>query len=372
MRDRWEYRPKEDLKAAPQEVHASSLRRFLLVLVLLAVGVLILMAVWPTGGRKSERPEQTSHFAPNRQDTTSPAPRQPPVPDDYEGIRDEALGLAIPLLDRYPQTPEAYGLLAWLYQRFGDTDEAADCWKQCIERLPEYPEAYYRLGRYAKEEGRDEEALQYLEKAFALAPNQLPGLHAQLGETLMNLGRMDEAVAVLEDNLDVDAASPFRLLALGHAYLQARQYEKAKDCFARTIEKAPDLTHAYYGLATACARLGQADESRQTMKEFQERKSDDLVTDRADLKSDDIDSLRLAPRRRPLNGRHGTLPPARSGSRQGALAPSGFHQSQRNPGATRIDRTLPNGGQHPRGCANPGGITKNLEPARKLRWPHVA
>jgi tetratricopeptide (TPR) repeat protein len=192
---------------------------------------------------------------------------------------------------RYADAIEALDLLASMHDRFGNLAEAARCWHQWLDRNPESAEAYFRLGRFAREKGKHEEEAEYLGKAFRRAPS-LPGVQIHLGESLMTLAKMDEAVAVLEADVEETRDSPKRLLLLGHARLQAQQYEKAKDAFRRVVELAPEMTHAYFGLATACAKLGQAEEAKKHFDEFAKRKDREIAADRADALENDLPAVR--------------------------------------------------------------------------------
>jgi len=213
------------------------------------------------------------------------------VPETYEGLKEESLALGARLVQRYPDAVEALDLLALMHDRFGNLAEAARCWHQWLDRHPESAEACFRLGRFAREKGKHEEAAEYLEKAFRRAPS-LPGVQVHLGESLMTLAKMDEAVAVLEADVEESRSNPKRLLLLGHARLQAQQYEKAKEAFRSVVALDPEMTHAYFGLATACAKLGQAEEAKKHFDEFAKRKDREIAADRADVLQSDLPAVR--------------------------------------------------------------------------------
>jgi tetratricopeptide (TPR) repeat protein len=215
------------------------------------------------------------------------------VPGTYEGLKEESLALGARLVKRFPDSVEALDLLASMHNRFGNLAEATRCWHQWLDRNPESAEAYFRLGCFAKEKGRHEEAAEYLGKAFRRAPS-LPGVQVHLGESLMALGKMDEAIAVLEADVEETRNNPNRLLLLGHARLQAQRYEKAKEAFRSVVALNPEMTHAYFGLASACAKLGQAEEAKKHYDEFAKRKDREIAGERADVLQNDLPSVRRA------------------------------------------------------------------------------
>jgi tetratricopeptide (TPR) repeat protein len=59
--------------------------------------------------------------------------------------------------------------------------------------------------------------------------------------------------------------------------MQAKEYAKARKSFLRVIEIRRDHIQAYYGLATASAKLGQRDQARK----YQERFSKALAEEKA-------------------------------------------------------------------------------------------
>jgi tetratricopeptide (TPR) repeat protein len=82
-------------------------------------------------------------------------------------------------------------------------------------------------------------------------------------------------------------------LLLGQAYLQLKDYAKAKPCFEAAVRMAPDFANAHYGLATACTRLGQQQEAQAHTKRFQEAEKSRLTHQIEDGKQrDDAASVR--------------------------------------------------------------------------------
>ena len=165
------------------------------------------------------------------------------------------------------------------------------CWKQWLERHPDFPEAHYRLGLYAFKKGNNQAAVDYLREAFALDPT-LPDIQAHLGKSLMKLGKPQDALVVLEKEIAGSRGESTRQFLLGHAYLETGQHDKARRAFRTATEITPTFTGAYYGLATAYTRLGQLEEAKKSLEEFQKRKSQDYVTERAKVQQDEVARMR--------------------------------------------------------------------------------
>lgn len=230
----------------------------------------------PVAGR-AERPE--------------PVPR-PPLPESFEGLREEALALAAALRGRHPDAPEPIDLEATMHDRFGNLAAATSVWEAWLEGHPDSAEAHLRLGKYAREKGEETLAVEHLEQAFAARPD-LPGVQVLLGESLTNLGRAGEAVDVLAREFPATARNPNRLTLLGHARLQEGDHAGAKGDFERALAIDPASAHALYGLSTACSRLGETEAAAQHQAEFAKRKAQSLARDRANASArlDDMPAL---------------------------------------------------------------------------------
>jgi tetratricopeptide (TPR) repeat protein len=122
----------------------------------------------------------------------------------------------------------------------------------------------------------------------------LPGSHNLLAQALLGLGRPQEAVAALEEQL---RSSPQRsrnawlerdYFVAGRAYQQLTLFAQAKESYQRAIEIQPNYTEAYYGLATVCARLGEANHAKQYMETFKTIKAQGRA-DHLDRRSRDSD-----------------------------------------------------------------------------------
>ena len=154
-----------------------------------------------------------------------------------------------------PENGEVLDVTASLYQGLGKTKDAVRCWETSIELSPALgPIAHAAMGAAAYDGGNLEAAVTHYRAAMQ-ADSASAVYPVHLGQALIDQGRLPEAVASLETSLraaDVDA----HLALLGQAYLKLRQYDKARQHFEYTVALEPGYTNAFFGLATACARLG--------------------------------------------------------------------------------------------------------------------
>jgi tetratricopeptide (TPR) repeat protein len=192
-----------------------------------------------------------------------------------EDYKDAALAEAEELANRYPANPKALDILARVHYSLRHLDEAAALWQRALQVDSNFPAALYGLGYQAAEREDFEEAVELYGRALAAAPGD-PRIAPQLGDTLVKLGRGDQAVRVLEQYVREHPTSSSTAVVLGQAYLQQREYEKAKAVFEATLAFDSSEKDLYYGLMRACTSLGQRDQALEAMAKFRELAKSEL------------------------------------------------------------------------------------------------
>jgi protein O-GlcNAc transferase len=188
-------------------------------------------------------------------------------------LRQEQIEVARRLVNDLPTSANALFLLAMAYQEQGNSDDAARYLQQCLEHQPQRADAYDQLGRIAQQEGEHNRAVDYFEKARQYEP-KMPDINYRLGKAYKALGKPDEAIAALTENTTLSPEAPESFLALGELHLQKQEYETARKDYEAALARDPNLSKAYYGLATAAARLGQREQAstyRQQFKAVEEK-----------------------------------------------------------------------------------------------------
>jgi cytochrome c-type biogenesis protein CcmH/NrfG len=213
------------------------------------------------------------------------------VPEGYAGLVEEAQTLVDWIVARHPSRPQSTALAATIAAERGDQETAAALWQTHLERHPETAEGWYRLGLYAVKEGRDAEAAEWLERARRLDPS-LPDIQGHLGRCLLKSDRVDEAAEVLEPAIGDDRGGAVRLFHLGHARLRQEKNTEARAAFQGAIDRAASYTGAWYGLATALARLGLADDAERARAEFRRLKAEDAENAAKNLSRDESARMR--------------------------------------------------------------------------------
>jgi len=205
----------------------------------------------------------------------------------------EAGQVAHDLLRDFPDDAEALDAAARLYQRFRNGKDAIRCWQRSTELDPGLrATAHAAIASVAFDAGDFEAAAEHYRSAMQEDPASST-YPVSLGEALINQGKPEEAVQVLEEDLKAHPRSMPTAALLGQAYLQVRQYEKARRHLESSVRTSPDYPAAYHGLTTACAQLGDKEKAQEYRKKFQELQSDRDKRRRQELKTkDDMARLR--------------------------------------------------------------------------------
>jgi tetratricopeptide (TPR) repeat protein len=213
--------------------------------------------------------------------TALPAPQQPPSEagarpgfvvsqpqDEAAGLKKSAVEVARQLAGAYPEDALTYALLGSAYYNTGQSAEAVKHLRKCLELNPGQVDAYEILARVAYEKGELEESIRLCQEALKHGP-ATPEVLNQWGRDLMDLGRTEEAVLTLQQAVRLPRPISQSSYLLGQAKLQSGEYAQAKENFQRAIALLPDHTQAYFGLYTACLRLGQTEEAGRYREQFQ-------------------------------------------------------------------------------------------------------
>jgi TolB-like protein/Flp pilus assembly protein TadD len=109
-------------------------------------------------------------------------------------------------------------------------------------------EAHASLGMIAFYYGWNwSESEQEFQQALALNPNDV-GAETWYGLNLAAMGRIEEAVDLVQRAKEIDPLSPEINVVLGHLYYSGRQYEKAINVYRKVIQLNPNFARAHMRL----------------------------------------------------------------------------------------------------------------------------
>jgi tetratricopeptide (TPR) repeat protein len=175
------------------------------------------------------------------------------------GCHAEAESYCRQALDQNPDYADALHLMGLLSLQHQQYDAAAEWLSRAIRSDPQ-PLYLRSLGTTLLKQGRREEALQVVDKAVQLKPDD-PDLWRNLGDALVELDRPQDAIPSFEHALKLnphhfDAAYKLALLLN-----QADRYEEALSWFNRCEELQPDHFQAIYMRALTLQNLRRFEEA---------------------------------------------------------------------------------------------------------------
>lgn len=207
-------------------------------------------------------------------------------------LKEEAIDIAVQLTKDFPNSADAVFQLGNVYRNQGNSTMAVKCWERCLKLNPDHTEAYDGMGRIAFQKAEYQKAVELWQRVLDINP-KLPGIYNSLACALMCLGKAEEAVTTFQKDIEISELSVHSHFMLGEQYLLLKEYEKAKKSYEMVIKLQPDYTYAYYGLATACERLGQKGKFKDYIEKFKELKAEEMQALKArDSAFDDLVSLR--------------------------------------------------------------------------------
>jgi Tfp pilus assembly protein PilF len=138
---------------------------------------------------------------------------------------------------------------AYQLQLEGELDLAADMYKRSIEMYPT-AEAYTFLGWTYRYQGKLQDAITECKKAIAVDPS-FGNPYNDIGAYLIELGKHDEAIPWLERAIQSTRYEAYHYpwYNLGRAYSAKEMFNKARECFRRSLEIDPDYVLAAEALA---------------------------------------------------------------------------------------------------------------------------
>ena len=153
-------------------------------------------------------------------------------------------------LERHPRYWIAHGLLGSLLLEQGRLQEAGQYLAQAVKLNPDYAVGFNNLGAVMSLIGRKSHAVANFRRALELRPGYA-NAHYNLGLELAALGQVDEAIAHYRRALDVRSHDADFHNNLGVALAMQGRLDEAVGHFRRAVELNPDSVEAKTNLATA-------------------------------------------------------------------------------------------------------------------------
>ena len=158
----------------------------------------------------------------------------------------DAERLARNVLGRIPQHPTALHLLGCALLLQGHPRQAVTPLERAA-RASQDPTIETQLAIALRQTGRTDDALARLQRATKRRPAYPAAFH-ELGFLLFSLHRIDEAIAVIGQGLELAPRMPELSVLLGGIHHARRDLAKAKAAYAHALAVAPGHAGAHYGM----------------------------------------------------------------------------------------------------------------------------
>src|SRR4028119_1412460 len=119
---------------------------------------------------------------------------------------------------------------------------------------------YHDLGNSLQESGRFDEAVAAYKKAIELNPNFSWSYHS-LGDVLLKLEKWEEAVAAYKKAVGLNPDFSWSYHSLGDVLLKLEKWEEAVAAYKKAVGLNPDFSWSYHNLGDALLKLRQWEEA---------------------------------------------------------------------------------------------------------------
>jgi tetratricopeptide (TPR) repeat protein len=193
------------------------------------------------------------------------------------------------LLRNLGSRPEVHTIFGRAYRETNYLDEAIGEFKKTIALNPKYPRAHYNLGlTYLLKDGtlKLKEAGAEFRTELSINPEEFLALY-NLGLVCVVERTYEEGVRLLEKAAGLRPKNPGVFLFLGNAYHGVGQFEKAIECFRKSMALDPNMdktnpqaAEAHFLLGQSLVRMGRTEEGEKELEIARELKAKALATDR--------------------------------------------------------------------------------------------
>jgi tetratricopeptide (TPR) repeat protein len=147
--------------------------------------------------------------------------------------------------------------------------------QRALEVDPNLAEAYMQTGFILSQRNeRHSEAIEAYQQALRANPN-VGGAYTRIGLIYLHQNKLEEAEAVLREELRVGIPNPLTYYNLGQALALRKNHEEALPFLEKSLELDPLNRMAYYALAQSQMALGKTEAGQKSLARFRELKKEE-------------------------------------------------------------------------------------------------
>lgn len=192
------------------------------------------------------------------------------------GMLKEAEATLLKGLQRKPSNSQLLERLAFVQYSNGDVDRAIGTLFSLVEvDRTHAASVYVRIAEWQNQSGKPAFALQTLQKVLALSPSLLPA-QAAYGQTLIVLGRIQEAQAFARKVQQFEPKSALGFLIDGDARVAGRDFEGARASYLAALQRSNSGDVAVR-LHRVLLALGKSEDAQRLAGQWQNRQPPDAT-----------------------------------------------------------------------------------------------
>jgi tetratricopeptide (TPR) repeat protein len=171
---------------------------------------------------------------------------------------DEPVRFYTAALAARPQSPDAFGNLAWALMYNGRLDEALVTYREAVRLKPDFAVFHNSFGIAFSRKGLPDEAIAEYQAAIRLRPG-FGEPYTNLGVALQDKGDLDGAIAAHQEAIRRGADPALAHYNLGNALKEKGDLDGAVTAYRAAIRFKPDYVNAHIKLGNALQAKGDLD-----------------------------------------------------------------------------------------------------------------
>jgi tetratricopeptide (TPR) repeat protein len=186
--------------------------------------------------------------------------------DLRKGSYQSAINSLESMFDNRPKPPEALRTLGAAYLGKGDWVRSAGCFAELLKTYPYDAQGLYFLGVSLRRQGKNEEAINYLEKAARAAPDLVDPV-VELTGIYVSENKTEQALELVGKRLEASPRNARLNLLLGTLHASRKDWKEAEEAFLNGVETDPMLSPCYLELAKLYLASGRSDQALARVEE---------------------------------------------------------------------------------------------------------